>query len=170
MTTSQQTILLLDQTREAGPNEHVQGVVTVQDIARLGSGDPTTGQNGSNSHPSETIPQAGPAHRPFPYPAWPTSKPGPQATSPLPGQHPHPLRTDQMVCECYDQERGMPCVSPPRPAVQKHRSRTYLPDARFQDMVAEAEAMERWLDDGGLSDQETTSEAGGVASLPFVRP
>lgn len=169
MTTSQQTILLLDQTREAGPNEHVQGVVAVQDIARLGSGDPTTGQNGSNSHhPSETIPQPGPAHRPFPYPAWPTSKPGPQATSPLPGQHPHPLRTDQMVCECYDQERGMPCVSPPRPAVQKHRSRTYLPDARFQDMLAEA--MERWLDDGGLSDQETTSEAGGVASLPFVRP
>src|SRR5689334_8434176 len=53
MTTSQQTILLLDQTREAGPNKHVQGVMTIQDIARLGSGDPTTGQNGSNSHPSE---------------------------------------------------------------------------------------------------------------------
>ncbi|TMC15239.1 MAG: hypothetical protein E6J34_22600 [Chloroflexi bacterium] len=49
----------------------------------------------------------------FTYPAWPTSKPGPQATSPLPGQHPHPLRTDQILYECYDQERGRPCVSPP---------------------------------------------------------
>ncbi len=34
MTTSGQTISQVDQTRETGPNEHDEGVMTVQDAAR----------------------------------------------------------------------------------------------------------------------------------------
>src|SRR5947208_16736214 len=62
------------------------------------------------------------------YPAWPTSKPGPETTSPLSGQKPHPTRTDQMVYECYDQERGMPDVTPPTRVMRENGTRIYLPD------------------------------------------
>lgn len=49
----------------------------------------------------------------FPYPAWPTSKPGPQVTKRLPGQKPMPGRSDQMVYEAYDQVRGRPILATP---------------------------------------------------------
>jgi hypothetical protein len=39
---------------------------------------------------------------------WPTSKPGPRATQPPPGQKPMPGRTDQVVEIRYDQETGTP--------------------------------------------------------------
>lgn len=149
MTISGQTTLPLDTTRIAGPDAHAQGSVVVQDSTQLGAGDPTTGCNERNSHPPETIPQSAPAHHPFTYPAWPTPQPGLQSSSPRLGQHPHRLRTDQMVYECYDQERGMPCVSPPISAIQLHRGKTYLPDTGIQEVAAEAESIERWLDDGG---------------------
>lgn len=149
MTISEQTTLPLDTTRTAEPGAYEPGPVAVQDDPQSGSGDPTTGCNGGNSHPPETSPQAAPAHHPFTYPAWPTSQSGPQPSSPLLGQHPHRLRTDQMVYECYDQERGMPCVSPPISAIQLHRGKTYLPDTGIQEVAAEAESIERWLDDGG---------------------
>src|SRR5207244_10086865 len=55
----------------------------------------------------------------LPISEWPTSKPGPRETLPLSGQKPHPLRTDQMVCEYYDQERGLPSVPSPAPIVPK---------------------------------------------------
>ena len=44
----------------------------------------------------------------FPHPTWPTSKPGPQATQPPPGQKPMPGRTDQVVEVGYNQETGTP--------------------------------------------------------------
>ncbi|HEX4203614.1 MAG TPA: hypothetical protein VHZ51_05345 [Ktedonobacteraceae bacterium] len=100
------------------------------------------------------------------YPAWPTSRPGPQATSPLPGQHPHPLRTDQMVYECYVQERGRPGVLPLKSAVREQRGKISLPNASFQDIVFEGEAQQRWLDDGGsLVDKDTTLEIVGDSRL-----
>ncbi len=46
-----------------------------------------------------------------PYPAWPTSTPGPKATAPPAGMKPVAKRTDQMVYECYDQGRGQPCTA-----------------------------------------------------------
>jgi hypothetical protein len=156
MTTSQQMASQLDQMRVTEPNEQAEGVTTVQNAARSGPDAPTTELNGSKGD----TPRPGTAHPPFAYPAWPTSKPGPQATAPLPGQHPHPIRTDQMVYECYDQERGMPCVPPPeQPLVREHRNRTYLPDTDFLAVVSEKEALQRWLDDGGSSDRK-------VAFLP----
>ena len=90
------------------------------------------------------------------YPAWPTSKPGPETTSPLSGQKPHSTRTDQMVYECYDQERGMPDVTPPTRVMRENGTRIYLPDAGLQEVDSEAEVMERWLDD---SDTEAVNAA-----------
>ena len=162
MTTSQQTILQVGQTRATEPNKQAEGVATVQDAARSESDVPAMWRNGSKSGTTRPTP--------FAYPAWPTSKPGPQATPPLPGQHPHPLRTDQMVYECYDQERGMPCVPPPGiPPVRETRKRTYLPDTDFLEVVSEKEALQRWLDDGGSSDHEVTSQKSGSrgSSIPL---
>lgn len=43
------------------------------------------------------------------FPAWPTSKPGPQSTPPSPGQRPiNPLRSEQMMEINYNQETGTP--------------------------------------------------------------
>jgi len=160
MTTYKQTTPLLAQTRATEPREQAEEVVIVQNTTRSKPGNSAVGQHASKDKPIATIAQPEYAHRSLTYPAWPTSKPGHWATSPLSGLHPHPRRTDQMVYECYDQERGMPCVPPPMmPPVQEHRKRTYLPDTDFLEVVSEKEALQRWLDDGGGSDHE-------VAFLP----
>ena len=52
-------------------------------------------------------------HRTIPHFHWPTSKPGPRATSPPPGQIPMPKRTDQMVEIGYNQETGTPSTLDP---------------------------------------------------------
>jgi hypothetical protein len=46
-----------------------------------------------------------------PHYPWPTSKPGPYAVPPPPGQIPMPTRTDQMVEIEYNQETGEPATS-----------------------------------------------------------
>jgi hypothetical protein len=48
-----------------------------------------------------------------PHFRWPTSKPGPQATAPPPGQKPMPKRTDQVVEIGYNQETGTPSTDHP---------------------------------------------------------
>jgi hypothetical protein len=108
MSTYQQTNSPLDETREAGPNGHVEALVTVQDATRSLQGDHATGRHGIKDGTAETIMQLKREHRLFTYPLWPTSKPGPGATLPPPGQKPLSTRTDQMVYACYDQERGLP--------------------------------------------------------------
>jgi len=143
MTTSQQTSSLLDQTRESGPDKCIEAGVTVQDASRLVPGDPTTGRHGIKDDTAEMIIQPRRAHRQFAYPEWPTSKPGPQETLPLPGQKPHPLRTDQMVCSCYDQERGLPCAPSPAPIVpQWQKKGTPGPKIDVREEASLAEAME----------------------------
>ena len=137
MITSQQTSSLLDQTRESGLDECVEAGVAVQDTSRSVLGDPMTGRNGIKDDTAEMITQPRRAHRQFAYPAWPTSKPGPQETLPLPGQKPHSTRTDQMIYECYDQERGMACVPPPMQVVQENRARKNLPGAYLQKVAFE---------------------------------
>jgi len=75
-----------------------------------------------------------------------------------------------MVYECYDQERGMPCVpSPGLPPVREYRNRIYIPDTDFLEVVSEKEALQRWLDDGGRSDQEAVSGREGISPPLFVR-
>src|SRR6266702_2654255 len=44
----------------------------------------------------------------IPHFNWPTSKPGPHATQPPPGQKPMPGRTEQVVEIGYNQETGVP--------------------------------------------------------------
>jgi hypothetical protein len=80
------------------------------------------------------------------------------------------MRTDQMVYACYDQERGIPCDPLPTRVVRENRTRTPLPDVSLQEV--EAEAMERWLDDGGTSDNEATYDVGveGFSPLQFLKP
>jgi len=46
----------------------------------------------------------------------------------------------------------------------------YLPDAHFLEMISEADAEQRWLDDGGPSDKKTASEIGDKTPLSLVRP
>jgi hypothetical protein len=157
MITPQRMISQGDQTREAGRNEHEEGVSTVLDDVRSGASDPTTTRDESKQNPAETIRQAKSAHRPVTYPAWPTSKPGPPIVLPPPGQHPHAIRTDQMVYECYDQEQGIECVGPSRSVLfPPHRGKKNIPADRSPDMLAEDEATARWLDDGGATGKENT--------------
>jgi len=52
-------------------------------------------------------------HKTVPHFSWPTSKPGPQATMPPPGQIPMPKRTDQVVEIGYNQETGTPSTLDP---------------------------------------------------------
>src|SRR5213082_4049862 len=53
------------------------------------------------------------AHVSLPRFNWPTSKPGPFATPPPPGQRPMPGRTDQVVEIGYNQETGTPITDHP---------------------------------------------------------
>jgi hypothetical protein len=117
---------------------------------------------------ADTVMQPKREHRPFTYPLWPTSKPGPGATLPPPGQKPLSMRTDQMVYACYDQERGMPGVIPPTRAVRENLYNPPLPDVSLQEV--DSEAMERWLDDGGASDNEAAFNVRGEKPLQFLKP
>lgn len=53
-------------------------------------------------------------------PNWPTSRPGPQVTEPLPGQKRLGKRTEQVVEVGYNQETGEPALRvPARPEVNE---------------------------------------------------
>lgn len=52
-----------------------------------------------------------------PLPSWPTSKPGPEATPPQPGERPLPTRTDQMIEVAYNMETGVSSARLPDNAV-----------------------------------------------------
>jgi len=45
-----------------------------------------------------------------------------------------------------------------------------LQDASQQEAATLAEALERWLDDGGTSDDEAASNVGGEKPLQLVKP
>ncbi len=63
----------------------------------------------------------------MPHFPWPTSRPGPLATQPPPGQKPMHGRSDQMVEIGYNQETGTPS--------DDHPART-LPDASLKGKTA----------------------------------
>lgn len=64
----------------------------------------------------ETVEAALPCQHQFTLPLWPTSQPGPEITHLSPGQRLVPTRTDQVMYDFYDQERGQPGLPPPVPA------------------------------------------------------
>ncbi len=120
MSAYQNTIVLLDDTKEAELNEHVEAVMTVQDVADSFPIEDATVRDGFQGGTAETITKPSRDHRQLIYPAWPTSTPGPQATLPPSGLKLYPTRTDQMMYEgTYDQERGRPGVSLPVPMISK---------------------------------------------------
>ena len=116
MPTQNTTAALLEDTRESRLRDHTD-VVVVETAETLIL---------EAEHATETLVQPRRDQRQLKptYPEWPTSTPGPQATSPLPVMKPVPTRTDQMVYECYDQGRGMPCTPvverPERPFMRLH--------------------------------------------------
>lgn len=74
----------------------------------------------------QTIPEQKPvlhAGYSMPHFNWPTSKPGPLATQPPPGQKPMLGRTEQVVEIGYNQETGEPGTAHPA---------RYLPDESLQ--------------------------------------
>ncbi|GHO73714.1 hypothetical protein KSD_14850 [Ktedonobacter sp. SOSP1-85] len=154
----------------AQPNEHTETVVAVQCAPQSVRYSSAREGIASKNNLAEAIRSDRHAQTQFAYPAWPTSKPGPQVTSPLPGQKPHPKRTDQMVYDCYDQEQGRPCVSPATRTVRKMRGRVYLPDDNFLEVISEAEAVERWREDGNASEAEAIArwlDDGGTSDATF---
>ncbi len=96
-------LLPLEETLAPTPNEPTEA-------RQVASPEEHKGSEGSSS---ETSPTPARMHRPFPLPPWPTSQPGPGITALSPGQRLVPFRTDQVMYDCYDQERGMPGPLPP---------------------------------------------------------
>lgn len=140
MTNAQPTILHLHTRRTARWETHAKTVVGVLDAS-------VVEQKSSPQGTTERSQESGEARRAVLYPQWPTSTPGPQATAPPPGQTPLPTRSDQMVYICYDQEQGHPCVS--SPSLVKSKKGPAHPKIDLLAVPAEAEALQRWLDDGG---------------------
>ena len=100
----------LDDTREFRRREREEALVNVHDATLSLSVADATVREWNKHDTDDTSVQPNRAHRQLTLPPWPTSKSGSRATSPPPGQKPVPGRTDQMVYECYDEERGRPCV------------------------------------------------------------
>ncbi|HET8842997.1 MAG TPA: hypothetical protein VFN35_16155 [Ktedonobacteraceae bacterium] len=71
---------------------------------------------------TETVVTSPPLSRHLSLPPWPTSQPGPEVTAPSPGQRLVSTRTDQVTYDCYDQERGRPCLPSPAPSGQARES------------------------------------------------
>ena len=90
-------------------NQTVQEAVTSDE--HKGQQQPVSQNNEQRlqSVPPQTVVQGRTLPR---YPTWPTSKPGPMTTPPLPGQKPiNALRSEQMTEVDYNQETGTPAVT-----------------------------------------------------------
>ncbi|GHO62585.1 hypothetical protein KSC_014770 [Ktedonobacter sp. SOSP1-52] len=147
MRINQETQQPVKAMRNSQPDEHTETVVIVQDVSPSVQGSSARGDIASQGNLAETIMPDRHTQTQWAYPAWPTSRPGPRVTHLPPGQKPHPKRTDQMVYDCYDQERGRPCVSSATQVVRETRARTYLPDDNFLEVISEAE-VEDTYDEG----------------------
>ncbi|EFH88747.1 hypothetical protein Krac_10244 [Ktedonobacter racemifer DSM 44963] len=170
MSTIQETHSPLKVVRDSPPDEHTETVVTAQGVSPSGQSSSAREDIASQGNFAETTMPERHAQTPYVYPAWPTSKPGPQVTPLPPGQRPHPKRTDQMVYDCYDQERGRPCVAPATQVMRKTRARTYRPDDTFLEVISEAEVTERRRDDGNASETEAIGrwlDDGGTSDAAF---
>jgi hypothetical protein len=113
MSTRNTTAGVLEDTRESRLHDHADTLVVERAEALIREVE----------RPTEPLVEPGhdQRQRKPTLPSWPTSTPGSQATSPLSGMKPVPTRTDQMVYECYDQERGKPCTPVvERPAIRPH--------------------------------------------------
>jgi hypothetical protein len=99
----------LDETQETVSNEPTEAAETMQ-VASSDEHIPTG--KGSEDGTTETVLAPPHVYYQFALPPWPTSQAGPEVTAPSPGQRPVPTRTDQVTYDFYDQERGMPGITP----------------------------------------------------------
>lgn len=106
MSTPNATTILLDKTRTSHLQEHADTVVQETADALI--------QEAERVTEPLVLPRPDQLPAPLTYPEWPTSTPGPQATPSPAGMKPMLGRTDQIVYECYDQERGVPCTAVPK--------------------------------------------------------
>src|SRR3954447_26790040 len=69
------------------------------------------------------------------YPSWPTSKPGPQSTSPLAGMSSiNPFRPEQVAEIAYNQETGQPSVDSSQRSVSDALT-SFDPPKNAQDVL-----------------------------------
>jgi len=108
--------LPLDTTEATVPSERAETVMAAQVAAPDGHIPKGTGSEGSIPETPLARPRV---HYQVALPPWPTSQPGPYVTAPSPGQRLVHLRTDQVMYDCYDQERGLPGPLPLIPADQE---------------------------------------------------
>ena len=113
MITQQNKPVPVDNNIAAHPMEQEEGFANVQNVANFLHVPDATVEAWIKQRDVEAKRQLHKESHQLPYPTWPTSQPGPQATPPPSGQDAYPLRSDQMVYECYDQERGVPCIAVP---------------------------------------------------------
>lgn len=166
-----QTTIIIESTAADAPGSHALDARSADHERLAVSPGKATAMSTTYQHiplPMDEAKEAKSSH--IVYPEWPTSKPGPAVTPPPAGQRPQARRSDQMVYDCYDQERGMACEVPARPVMREHKGKMDLPDDHFLDMISETEAEQRWLDDGGTSDKKPVSEIGDKTPLSLVRP
>jgi hypothetical protein len=88
------------------------------------------GEKQSTENVTETVGTSAHRQRQFTLPSWPTSLPGPEVTAPSPDQRLVSTRTDQVIDDFYDQERGWPGFPPPTPADPVKASTPELPETR----------------------------------------
>ncbi|WP_126630328.1 hypothetical protein [Dictyobacter alpinus] len=118
MTIIQPTPPIVSQIRDVRVNDHEAEIKDIRSII-IDDKESTKEVHTEPLQPSKTVVMP---H----YSIWPTSQPGPEAILPPPGQHPHPVRTDQMIYEHYDQEQGRPSTPVvAKPIVAEHRGKLY---------------------------------------------
>jgi hypothetical protein len=110
MQISQPRPILFDETGEAVSNKPLETVVAIGDATRALPDEQVLPEPGSLGDAPEKVLAPPRAHRPLTLPPWPTSQPGPEVTAPSPGQRLVHYRTDQVMYDCYDQERGRPGI------------------------------------------------------------
>jgi len=118
MQTYQPKPLLFDETQEAVSNKPLEIAVAIQDATRALPEEQVLPEPGSLGDAPEKVLAPPRVHRPFTLPPWPTSQPGPEVTAPSPGQRLVRYRTDQVMYDNYDQERGRPGIIPPTSTAQ----------------------------------------------------
>ncbi|HEU5379047.1 MAG TPA: hypothetical protein VFV38_26790 [Ktedonobacteraceae bacterium] len=127
-------------TQASVSNKPVETLVIVQ-VAAPGKAVP--GEKKSAENATETVVASPPRQRQSTLPSWPTSLPGPEVTTPSPGQRLVPTRTDQVTYDCYDQERGLPGLPSPATTDDARESTAVLPETR--QTAATASHAERQL-------------------------
>lgn len=145
-----ENVILLDDMVETRRKEQMKARMSIHHGPDMAVQEPPKREQDDRKDRSLTLPR-----QTRPFPAWPTSKAGPWATRRLPGQKPLPGRTDQMIYECYDQERGRPCVTLTEPEAREDAGR----GTRFNPPA--------WLPDSHESvDLSGASQLGGYPLTP----